>query len=700
MKACYQEYLTYWVERGHLRPLDAQLAEFMARYCQGESLPLLAALTSAEVGKGHLCLALPRQGQATRAWLSALGWYGPSLQEAQAWLDNNDWQQELMASPWVAKQEEAVPLVLESGRLYLHRYWFYQRELADWLLSRSVPLATPDLAAKSLDRLFARDYSRLWQAWLREGMGLAKVERQQWLCDQLDIVAPESLDWGAIFRLFENAHHSEALLALDNHIPLSQCLNWQKVAAGVALTRRFSVISGGPGTGKTTTVTKILAALLQSAQATGQPLPLIKLVAPTGKAATRLSESIGQAVGLLAVEPEIKAAIPTVASTLHRLLGSIPNQVEFRHHQGNRLHLDVLVVDEASMVDLTLMYKLVSALPDQAQLILLGDKDQLASVEAGAILGDICHFIEQGYSEAQAQRLTRLTGFPLSQHHPSQARAGIADSLCMLQKSYRFDARSGIGQLAKAVNGGDKARVHQVLETGYRDIRFYPLSSEHYSQCVREVAEGYQHYCRLIQEPPTEQTWKATVKQALSAFNQYRLLCALREGDFGVSGFNQRIERRLRSQSWLPRSDELWYHGRPIMITRNDYSLELYNGDIGLCLWDYDHTESLRLKVYFQSPDGEIKSVLPSRVPSHDSAFAMTVHKSQGSEFSHTWMVLPPKNAPVLTRELVYTGITRAKQTLTMYGHLDVLTEAIGSKTHRESGLVEKLARPTQGVGR
>lgn len=692
MKECDQRHLRQWVERGHLRPLDEQMAQFIARHCHSDCLPLLAAITSAEVGKGNLCLALPGESQSTRAWLMALGWYGQALQEALTWLSRSDWQRELTESPWVAKNGESVPLVLESGRLYLHRYWFYQRELAAWLRHRSVPLATPDSVAKSLASLFARDYVRLWQAWQRDGLRLAEVERQQWLCDQLDIVAPESLNWAAIFTLFEQARHSDALSMLDNLIPLSVCLNWQKVAAGVALTRRFTVISGGPGTGKTTTVTKLLAALLQSSQATGQPLPLIKLVAPTGKAATRLSESIGQAIGQLAVEPEIKAAIPTVASTLHRLLGAIPGRVEFRHHQGNRLHLDVLVVDEASMVDLTLMYKLVSALPEKAQLILLGDKDQLASVEAGAILGDICHFIDQGYSESQAQRLTRLTGFEVGKHHPCNAKSAIADSLCMLQKSYRFDARSGIGQLAKAVNAGDKAKVKQVIEADYQDIRFFSLSSEHYSQCVREVAEGYQQYCRLIEKPPAGQGWIPRVKQALSAFNQYRLLCALREGDFGVSGFNQRIERRLRAQSLLPRSDELWYHGRPIMITRNDYGLGLYNGDIGLCLWDYDLAENVRLKVYFQTPDGDIQSVLPSRVPSHETAFAMTVHKSQGSEFAHTWMVLPPKSSPLMTRELVYTGITRAKQTLTLYGHLDVLSQAIVTKTHRESGLIDKLA--------
>lgn len=435
-----------------------------------------------------------------------------------------------------------------------------------------------------------------------------------------------------------------------------------KVAAAVALTRRFAVISGGPGTGKTTTVTKLLAALIE--QATHEKNLTIKLVAPTGKAAARLTESIGKAVQELPVSPELKAKIPTESSTLHRLLGAIPNSAEFRHNKQNPLHLDILVIDEASMVDLPMMYKVVDALPKHARLILLGDKDQLASVEAGAVLGDICSFHALGYGKEQASAIAKLTGFDTLAHTGNSA-SSIADSLCMLQKSYRFDARSGIGQLAKAVNSGSAASVDNVWARDFSDIEHFALSSQHYNQMMQTLVQEYGRYLKRIGQQeidpktgePESLTHKA--KAVLDTFNQCRLLCAIREGDFGVAGLNQRIECTA-ARKFIQVQDEIWYHGRPVMVTRNDHGLGLYNGDIGICMQD-DSEEEPRLKVFFELPDGSVKSVLPSRVPEHETAYAMTIHKSQGSEFDYTLMILPPDFSPILTRELIYTGITRAK---------------------------------------
>lgn len=473
----------------------------------------------------------------------------------------------------------------------------------------------------------------------------------------------------------------------------------------MALSRRFAVISGGPGTGKTTTVTKLLSAMVEQSLSQGKT-PTIKLVAPTGKAAARLTESIGKAIEQLPLAPEVKANIPTESSTLHRLLGAIPNRAEFRHNRRNPLHLDILVVDEASMVDLSMMYKLVDALPEHARLILLGDKDQLASVEAGAVLGDICSFNSTGYSTAQGNLIAEMTGFDAIAK-PRQAKAGsanppaIADSLCMLQKSYRFDARSGIGQLAKAINNGSANQVDQVFAKGFGDIENHPLSSDSYNLMLRTLVHEYGAYLNRMNVPLEElETQEARAKSVLDLFSQCRLLCSIREGDFGVKGLNHRIERALAARRLVnPHNDELWYHGRPVMVTRNDHGLGLYNGDIGICMLEADASSSSstddnsapRLKVYFELPDGSVKAVLPSRVPDHETAYAMTIHKSQGSEFDLTLMILPPDFSPILTRELIYTGITRAKKRLMMFSDTNVLKRGIKVKTERVSGLGSRL---------
>jgi exodeoxyribonuclease V alpha subunit len=341
-----------------------------------------------------------------------------------------------------------------------------------------------------------------------------------------------------------------------------------------------------------------------------------------------------------------------------------------------------------------MMYKLVDALPKHARLILLGDKDQLASVEAGAVLGDICSFHQFGYGSAQAQQISQLTGYQTLAHSHHNA-ATIADSLCMLQKSYRFDARSGIGQLAKAINAGSAQQVDWVWQKEFTDIAKFPIDSQHYSQMVQSLVSEYRVYLKRIEQtlidPDTGklETTTQMAKAALDAFSRCRLLCAIREGDFGVSGLNQRIERALLNRKLIQVQDELWYHGRPVMVTRNDHALGLYNGDIGLCIRD---EQEGKLKVFFELPDGSVKAVLPSRVPEHETAYAMTIHKSQGSEFEHTLMILPPDFTPILTRELIYTGITRAKKRLSLYIDERVMKRGIRVQTERASGLIKRLS--------
>ncbi|CAI1030655.1 Exodeoxyribonuclease V alpha chain [Serratia proteamaculans] len=601
---------------GVLRPLDLQFARVVAGSDEPEML-LAAACLSAEAGAGHVCLMLEQLLPE-----NLFDGRQPELAQA-AWLaagqlDVAGWQRRLSASAAVGDGSTAMPMVLQQQRLYLQRMWQNEGEVAEFISSDSLPQAVEEAELRAiLDQLFGK------------------------ATDEPD---------------------------------------WQKIAAAVAATRRIAVISGGPGTGKTTTVAKLLAALVQLAE--GRRLR-IQLAAPTGKAAARLTESLGSAGKQLALTPEQRALFPTEASTLHRLLGAQPNSQRMRYHSGNRLHLDVLVVDEASMVDLPMMARLIAALPAQARVIFLGDRDQLASVEAGAVLGDICRFAEQGYSVARAEQLSRLTGC-LLKGESAQAEAAVRDSLCLLRKSYRFDANSGIGQLASAVNTGNGKLALAALDGRFSDVSGYPLAeTQDYQALLDACVTGYRDYLQQV-------VAGADAVAVLAAFGRFQVLCALREGPFGIAGLNERIETGLQRAGLIQRKPGAagrWYSGRPVMIGRNDSALGLFNGDIGIALRD----ETGELRVHFQLPDGSIKSVQPSRLPAHETAYAMTVHKSQGSEFDHTVLVLPNHFLPVLTRELVYTAITRARRQLSLYAIDAVLMRAIRTPTQRRSGLAERL---------
>ncbi len=668
--------LQHLMDHGVLRPLDLQFAKFLGQQEKNSDknlIMLLAAMTSHELGKGHVCIDIEQVEQGDLFTLPAK--YRDALLALVP--EKNQWISELSAASTISNGTEATPLAFDGTRLYLQRYWSFEQRVANRITKAAQSVAVNPQLSNTLDELFARQYHFLFSG-LKKLENTNQVSRQQLVCDMLDVVGSSDLDWQAIDAVLLAATKSSELEALDNLIPTKHCVNWQKVAAAVALTRRFSVISGGPGTGKTTTVTKLLASLVTQAQQDNKSIA-IKLVAPTGKAAARLTESIGQAVQSIGLAPEVKEAIPTDASTLHRLLGYIPNQVDFRHNKSNPLHLDVLVVDEASMVDLAMMARLLDAVPEHARVILLGDKDQLASVEAGAVLGDICQFTKMGYSQNQAQQLSQLTGYALPVQSHNNA---VADSLCMLQKSYRFDARSGIGQLAKAINEGSKFKVEAVWAKGFSDIRFHDLSNDSYNAMITMMVNGYRSYLGHIHAGDKPEV-------ALKAFSQIQLLCAMREGDFGVVGLNQRIEKGLRKSDLIPHGDEVWYSGRPVMVTQNDYGVGLYNGDIGIAMPD---PVDQRLRVYFDMPDGSIRGVLPSQLPEHETVYAMTIHKSQGSEFEHTVLALPAEFSPILTRELIYTGVTRAKKKLDLFATEKVVARGVMIKTQRNSGLASLMS--------
>ena len=444
----------------------------------------------------------------------------------------------------------------------------------------------------------------------------------------------------------------------------------QRVACEVAAKNRITLITGGPGTGKTTTVVKLLALLI----ATSQDTLKIHLAAPTGKAAARLTDSITNA--LAHMPAEVQSRIPTQTQTLHRLLRS--NSRDTRVHQ---LATDVVVVDEASMVDLEMMARLLASVPPTARLILLGDKDQLASVEAGAVMSQLC--------TGELLRAQTVT----------------------LTHSHRFDATSGIGQWAQAVNANNQNNVAAVQElwnaasdwlstvqtntfedgksgseltSPMHKVTRLQLPNAHDVKLAPALRHGWRHWLSLLNEyraDISEQTSACTDSQAnnlLKAFSEFSVLCAVREGPFGVIQLNAHIEKALGFTS------AAWYVGRPVMVTRNDYALELMNGDVGICLPGPNSV----LRVAFPSLSGSVRWIVPSRLDSVETVFAMTVHKSQGSEFKHVLLVVPVQDSTVLTRELVYTGLTRAREDLTIWApRKEVLLQACSRRVLRSGGL-------------
>lgn len=449
--------------------------------------------------------------------------------------------------------------------------------------------------------------------------------------------------------------------------------DWQKVACAMAVSRRFAVISGGPGTGKTTTVVKILALLLQQ-----QPSLRICLAAPTGKAAARLIESANARKSALNLDVDTLARIPDQATTLHRLLGFDGSR--YRYSRDYRLPLDCVVVDEASMIDLPLLASLLDALEDHCRILLLGDRDQLASVEAGNVLGDICGRGQPlYYSPAMANLVADGCGVDRQALPVNPGAPRIADSIALLRTSYRFSSGGGIGRLAKLVHEGDGAGASRHLDSD-------PSGQTGRIECDgNTLAPGILERCIAEYQPVLECN---DARDALQRFEQFRVLCALNHGTLGIDGINREIASRLRP---IHNADSMgWFSGTPLIITVNDYELELYNGDIGLMWADRDGS----LRAWFRRHDGYRDYALRS-LPEWMPAWAMTIHKSQGSEFDRVLVILPEdRNNPLLTRELLYTGITRARREVIIHGPAEVFADGCRRRTRRSSGLMDRLGWP------
>lgn len=683
--------LQRWVKAGWVRELDQVFAVFLAREA-ADADPLLllgAALASHQLGRGHACLelqaalddagealALPPEGLVPVQELGSPAAEGPSA--LLAGLDVDRWERALRHRSLVSDGEGTSPLVLVDGRLYLRRYWEHERAVRACMQQR---LSRTD----------------------------ARADAGPELRDALTALFPPGPDQPA------------------------STIDWQRVACALATRSFISVVTGGPGTGKTTTVVKVLAVLQHLAMCEevdglpGRPLR-IRLAAPTGKAAARLNESITSAVQMLPLDrlsnaDALRAAIPTEVTTVHRLLGSLPDSRHFRHDKANLLPLDVLVLDEASMVDLEMVAAVLQALPADARLILLGDKDQLASVEAGAVLGELCRRADQGhYTPATRDWLLQVSGQVVPEDLVDVAGRSLDQVIVKLRHSWRFRSDSGIGQLAAAVNAGCIDEVRRVATAGRSDLAFVQLGDDatlldrlvidgaahafprhgqgrEVQGVALEPPKGYRHYLEVLRNempPPTAapQAFDAWAQRVLVAYGQFQLLCAVRRGPQGVESLNLRIAQMLFRQG-LIEAAQGWYVGRPVMVTRNDYSLGLMNGDVGVTLalpvpmpGGGDPEWKLRVAFIGGGAGRPVHWVLPNRLQDVETVFAMTVHKSQGSEFQHAALVLPDRDSRVLTRELVYTGITRARHwfTLASAGAPDILERAVAKRMRRAGG--------------
>nr|CAA6802178.1 MAG: Exodeoxyribonuclease V alpha chain (EC [uncultured Thiotrichaceae bacterium] len=610
--------------------LDKQLAELLLRLCRDNGHTL------SPEQKTQLTTLTRQTSAATRDGIIAL----PLAEIAEESEESPYIPSDLKALqnlPVVGAAGEYAPLIIEDDHVWLNRYWQYENRLAHALYQRLNTLPLNEKQSASIQ---------------------ARIKDWHYLSGN-----PAD----------PNSHEGDKQ-------------DWQQRAVAMAAYSRFLVISGGPGTGKTTTVIRLLWLLIEQMQVNPQR---ILLAAPTGKAAMRLQESIRQAKATLDIPQGLSEQIPEQASTLHRLLGFIPGRVGFRHHTHNPLSAEVVIVDEASMIDISLMTHLFEAVSPHARLILLGDKDQLAAVETGSIFRDLCSQANNQYSGTRQQQLDYLCSEKevADDSFEAQNPPVLNDHIVVLQKSWRFDANSGIGQLAAAVRDGQEKNLKTILTHKWADIEH----NDSGSLDMQQLLAVWGDYLQLASQRPNDNDTKKHLRAVFTAFNRFRILTPLRKGSSGAEHLNLKISEFMRKQhtSQYYSTDKQWFIGRPVMVTQNDYRQNLFNGDIGLTLAD----NSGQLRVWFPDQEG-FRAIAPVRLPAYETAWCMTIHKSQGSEFGEVLLILPEnEDIPILGRELLYTGITRAKKKIGVLGKLRVIRHAMKKTLPPSSRIYQRLNR-------
>lgn len=579
-----------------LNNVHDQFAEFFKR----DRLKPFVSLLSRKLSEGHICLDLKEilyEGEDFPIPYHSLA----------------EIEEDLSKEPLVARSlEEKQPFILHNSQLYLQRYFLYETII----LNRIRSFIENEVA----------EYS-----------------------DRVDLLNQHREFIQKLFPTDKNT----------NHLPAEEKVNWQYVAAILGILNNFTIITGGPGTGKTTTVSKILELLYRI-----YPDLKVGLAAPTGKAAMRLAESL-------------KGEEPT---TIHRMLKTVYGSHHFKHNQNNPLNFDIIIIDEASMIDVALFAKLMLAIGPRTRLILLGDKDQLASVEAGSLFRDLC-LTQEKMNVISSDKASLINSFTDDEgnHLPKsfiadQASHALSNHIIELKRSRRFDSNKGIGKLSKAIIHN---QINDLKELSSPGADSEILVDMVYTPDVfQEFVLGYRSYIN-----------EADIQKALHKFNDLRVLCAVREGTYGLNRINTAIEIILNEQNLIDSKSE-FYLNRPIIITKNHYDLGLYNGDIGIIRPDDNNT----LMAWFEDSNKKLYSILPSMLSDSETVYAMTIHKSQGSEYERVLICLPDhENSELLTRELLYTAVTRAKKHVTIFANESTLLSTITKSVARASGIRERF---------
>jgi exodeoxyribonuclease V alpha subunit len=611
-------------EAGVLAAADVHVALRLARLAneEDERALLAAALAVRAPRLGSVCVDLATIGATAVTDVDE-----PVDLQALPWPEPGGWVESVASSPLVGVGEdggEDRPLRIVGTTVYLDRYWRDERTVAADLLSRNEPVDEVDekVLADSLARLF------------------------------------------------------------DGEPP-----DLQRLAAAACALRRLAVVGGGPGTGKTTTVTRILVLLDEQAEAIGAPTPLVALAAPTGKAAARLEEAVHEEAARLDLsERELARLLETSASTLHRLLGRRPgSESRFRHDRLNQLPHDVVIVDETSMMSLSLTARLLEAVRREARLVFVGDPKQLASVEAGAVLGDLVGPAADALVMRAPARL-RLAEVARQTVAAVEPAAGVAigDGIVVLRRVHRF--AGAIAELAEAVRGGDAESALAVLRAGHADVRWIDVDVA--DPGAREALRPVRDAAVAAGRRMVEAARAGDAAAAVTALDAFRVLCAHRRGPYGVATWNALIE------SWLANeldhyAEDAWYVGRPLLVTQNDYGLRLFNGDTGVIV----ARDGGRKSAVFERQGGLVE-ISPTRLETVDTVHALTIHKSQGSQVDAVAVLLPDPSSRILTRELLYTAVTRARKDMIVCGTEAAVLAALARPVAHASGLARRLWAP------
>jgi len=591
------------VQRKIIRPIDFYFSQLIGK--KNPVIMLVAACTSYETSKGHICL--PIQYFKKNYFFSSIN--KKFIQKILITLEKKiNWSVELLKDSSVSNGSIATPLVLYKNKIYLYKMWKAESNILIYIENKN-----------KNNKIYQKKYSQI----------------------------------------------------LDNLFP-NKSINFQKIAVALTLINNVNFIIGGPGTGKTTTILKIIIALIKSSKKEIK----IQLSAPTGKATTHLNEIIQNNIFDIFLSEKEKRSLPYQAVTIHQLLGIQKISQKSFFNQQNLVNLDVLIIDEISMVDILMMEKIFFSVSQHTKLIFIGDHNQLCPIESGSILRKIFYYSNNGYSLKTIINIEKITKYKLPIKRNNKITKFISNSVCILKKNYRFHKDSGICMLSNAIYKNKKNIIQNLFNNTIKNVFFYEINTtKQYKKMIEKISLEYKDFWEKIYK-------KATIKEIIESFQNYKILCILHEGLFGVNILNKKIEENLyqrRIIKYFYVNEKKWYIGQPIMITHNNKYLDIFNGNIGIT----NINKNGVLQVSFLKENNTINSIPATIIRNYKTAWAMTVHKAQGSEFLNTALILPNFNLSILNKDVLYTGITRSRKQLSIFSNKQIFKNTISQDDNK-----------------